>query len=392
MRNKKKSGCGCGCFGIVLAIMAIYIAIYTMIGGAGEKNLSESGAFQSTGGQGVRRVYEQLDDSQKMIYDQLLEGVPQGNLGFWFDQATQPMFDEAYTAFQYDHPECFWLSSGYRYNTERGGLKVDLATFNYWTYTSNPQMYIDQLNQKVDEIVAGGSQYSDTYDKVKYVHDYLVKHITYDHTAAEESNQTIRSTATEHALSVYGALVNGKSICGGYSESFYLLMNAMGVECYYLQGYAGEYHAWNYLKIDGNYYYMDVTWDDVNLKDANGQPEYPQGVVYTYFCITSEEMGRSHTPDERFEAPVGMAKDYNYFRQEGYYFETYHFAGVASAFQKQAGQQIMSVQFGSAAELTRALKDLIDNGRIHELGCFASGQSVSYGKDDSLYILTFYVK
>ena len=169
-------------------------------------------------------------------------------------------------------------------------------------------------------------------------------------------------------------------------------MNAMGVECHYLQGYAGEYHAWNYLKIDGNYYYMDVTWDDVNIKDANGELEYPQGVSYNYCCITGEELLRTHTPDEGILAPQSTATDYNYFRREGYYFEVYEFDAVSAAINSQVGQQIMSIQFGSSSELKRAVGDLIEKGSVFEIGCFKSGQEVSYGTDEDMYVLTFYMK
>ena len=58
-----------------------------------------------------------------------------------------------------------------------------------------------------------------------------------------------------------GALTYQKAICGGYSFGFqYILMRA-GLPAIYLTGDAGGgYHAWNYVKVDGQWYFADSTW------------------------------------------------------------------------------------------------------------------------------------
>jgi len=83
------------------------------------------------------------------------------------------------------------------------------------------------------------------FQKIVVLHDYLVKICKYDKT-------------TEHCVSVYGALVEGKAKCQGYAEAYRYLMEKVGIECYNVR-YPG--HVWNLVKLDGEYYHVDVTND-----------------------------------------------------------------------------------------------------------------------------------
>ena len=56
-------------------------------------------------------------------------------------------------------------------------------------------------------------------------------------------------------------------MCAGYAKAYQLILNRMGIECGYITGNAvndmvSGPHAWNYVRLDGNYYQVDVTWDD----------------------------------------------------------------------------------------------------------------------------------
>lgn len=336
-------------------------------------------------------VYSQLTSKQQEIYDALLAGVPEGETEFSFQNVTHEDFRLAYRAFGYDHPEFFWLSINFDTYSYGETLKAEVGVYNYWTYSMNRQKYVDDLNKKIASIVAGGRHYTSTYDKVKYVHDYLATNVKYDRDALDEIDSSFRSTSTEQTLSVYGALVNGKTVCGGYSESFYLLMNALGVECRYLQGYAGEYHAWNCLKIDGDYYYMDVTWDDYDtVIDSDDNVICDNGIVYSYFCITSDDLAKTHTPDSDFWSPDCNATDYNYFVRNGYYFTKYNFQAVRKAFNSQKGMDIVSVKFASEYEYKKAIADLINNYKIYDIELFKdkADTGYTYYHDDKMYIIS----
>ena len=50
---------------------------------------------------------------------------------------------------------------------------------------------------------------------------------------------------------------------------------------------SGGFHAWNLVQLDGEYYAMDVTWDD-----PLGSP--PERYKYDYFNLTDQAMSADH--------------------------------------------------------------------------------------------------
>ena len=332
--------------------------------------------------------YDMLNDTQKAAYRTLLAGLKKGQMNYTFEDITLAEFEHAYLEiFQYSNPEFFWLTNSFSYRPKGNDLEVTLIAYNYWKYSSNPEKYVNELNAKINQIVAGGSHLTDTYDKIKYVHDYLIQNLEYDYDNLDKINNTFKSTEIEQLLSVYGALINGKCVCGGYSESFLILTRAMGIESYYVEGIGGGAeggpHAWNYLKVDGEYYHMDVTWDDMELKDQSGTPVYPENITYTYFCITSNEMNKDHEPYPRIKTPVTTATKYNYFVREGLYFDYYDYNSAINAFKAQTGRPAFFIKFGSYTAYSQAFSELITNGKISNAGILANKQYYYSGNQNT---------
>lgn len=409
--NKRR---GCGCFGWVIVLIAIGFVLSLFTNGSDESTdklfdeteITTDNTYDTTEeetekpekednhGDIYNKVYPQLNSIQQGIYNTLLEGVARGENNYKFNNVTLQDFDRAFTAFSYDHPEFFWLSTSYTYSYSTKPLTIELEPYSYWVYTFNPDKYVNSLNAEVDKIVKGASRCTTTYDKVKYVHDYLAENVIYDYDMLDELDSSFRSTSTEQGLSIYGALVNGKAVCGGYSETFFFLMNKLGVDCHYIQGDAGGYHAWNCLEIDGEYYYMDVTWDDIDTqKDDAGNVLNDNGVVYRYFCVTSGEFSRTHTPDSDFIVPYANDTDYDYFKHSGYYLEKYDFQAASEALSRQAKQEIVSLKFGSKYELDRAVDDLLNSDRFSDISSFGKykNKTLWYNTDEDVYVLWIYL-
>ena len=122
----------------------------------------------------------------------------------------------------------------------------------------------DETKQVVDkcaaiykEIIKDGM--SDT-EKVTAIHDYLIYHA--DYTANGDTTQ-----ATERNCRVAGLVLDGSAVCSGYANTFYLFCKAAGLDCEYVRGESVPKkddfgHAWNRVKVDGKWYYVDCTWDD----------------------------------------------------------------------------------------------------------------------------------
>lgn len=134
------------------------------------------------------------------------------------------------------------------------------------------------------------------YEKELAIYEYILTHCTYGF--LEED--------VDDSYNVYGALLKGKAVCNGYAQTFMLLTSCAGLETQMIYGDAGgESHAWNCIKLDDEWYMVDVTWDDP-VPDASGRK------YYAYFNVTSDYLRVNHTWNEEC-FPECTAQKYNYF-------------------------------------------------------------------------------
>jgi hypothetical protein len=145
------------------------------------------------------------------------------------------------------------------------------------------------MNQRADSIIKKVIKKGmDDGQKVMAIHDYLADYITYD------MKNYKRNTIPAKSYTAYGALVKKVAVCDGYTHAMDLLMKKAGIESHRVvgKGYhpdgSGEAHSWNLLKVKGAYYYLDMTWDDRDIKD---KPD----ARYKYFLVTQKELSRDHT-------------------------------------------------------------------------------------------------
>lgn len=135
--------------------------------------------------------------------------------------------------------------------------------------------------------------------KVRALHDYLIRHTTYD-----ESALSRETYATEPIHNAVGALVNRLAVCDGYAKAFKLLCNKAGIQCEVVLGEASDGagniigHAWNVVMVDGLWYQIDVTFDDPLISNKTAA-EYEAGdnLSYDYYLITDAIIYVDHTPD-----------------------------------------------------------------------------------------------
>lgn len=152
------------------------------------------------------------------------------------------------------------------------------------------------------DIIAQLTPDMDDYEKLKFFHDYLI--LTCENDKEDKYSDTI-----------YGALVRKKALCEGYSKAFSYLCNLAGIENVIVTGDTGVPHMWNMVKLKGNWYHVDVTWDnpDDTLREA-----YPDIILYQYFMVTDSVIKNNHTiRTEPVEPPKAYGTEENYFVREG---------------------------------------------------------------------------
>ena len=97
------------------------------------------------------------------------------------------------------------------------------------------------------------------FEREEYINNYIIDNCRYDEEAAE--NNDVQGNEND----AYGALVDGKAVCEGYARAFQLLCNKANIDCVLLSGTAdSDNHAWNGVKISGDWYQIDVTWNDTD--------------------------------------------------------------------------------------------------------------------------------
>lgn len=221
-------------------------------------------------------------------------------------------YDEIHSEFERvlrDHPELFWVTGGGQ------GMASSVGVMQvYWF---RPEIYgdIDEVPQKeaammacVDDLIAKCPDGSE-YDKARWVHDVLVTNVEYDENVYYSNIGALdENVPYDYAYTAYGALINRKAVCAGYSKAYQLILNRMGIECGCITGTAVNElgpgpHAWNYVRLDGDYYLVDVTWDDPIGPGNTGNT-----IRHDYFAITDQEMSRNHTPDSEQDIPKCAGK------------------------------------------------------------------------------------
>lgn len=90
-------------------------------------------------------------------------------------------------------------------------------------------------------------------EKIRAVHDWIVKNTAYD--IANYNAGTI----PREDYSLVGVMLNHTGVCEGYADTFRYFCDVLDIECGTV---ASSNHAWNKVKLDGEWYYIDVTWDD----------------------------------------------------------------------------------------------------------------------------------
>lgn len=213
--------------------------------------------------------YDMMDDKGKSLYKQMYANAKALNRSFSpIVPIGEKQLRNVFFAVYNDHPEIFWLDSGYSGKLDGSGkvIEIDLRFNSTIDDFDNAKIrFTDCANQYLAQIDGGLSD----FEKETLAHDLLVDNIEYN----------LRAPLNQSA---YSAMVNRETVCAGYARAMQYLCQQMGIPCYYCTGYAGESHAWNIISLDDGYYNVDVTWADTDPEN------------YEYFNKNDYDYSSSH--------------------------------------------------------------------------------------------------
>ncbi|WP_155592652.1 transglutaminase domain-containing protein [Lysinibacillus cavernae] len=152
------------------------------------------------------------------------------------------------------------------------------------------------VEQTLTNIIAPMHGLSDI-EKLQAAHDFIVL-------SAEYSKETEGSQYSPYTL-----LTENKGVCQAYALVLYRMLEMLGFEVQYVPGKVGEQlHAWVLVKLDSNWYHIDVTWDDP-LPDRKGE------VRYQYFLVSDRQLSQDHTWDYA-DFPAATSEKYTGIQEE----------------------------------------------------------------------------
>ncbi len=243
-----------------------------------------------------------LDEREQKVYHQLYKGIYdfKESIPIENDVLRQDDVGDFIVLFTAANPYVNYIGGSYTISLNKKGY-VTAVNVQYSMSKERAAAEREVLDRKIDSILSGMTRDMSQYEKVKYLHDYIVANCTYD----DKSDQP---------YSAYGCLVQGRCVCEGYTKAMIALCDRAGINAIPVIGQAGETgdgqgHIWNRIMVDDKWYNFDVTWDD---------PVGDMGeryVRYDYFGINDEEFGKTHRPDKNryMNYPSARSDDANYF-------------------------------------------------------------------------------
>lgn len=322
----------------------------------------------------INRILGRMQEKQELSVTGLKAGLD------------ETYIDKIFQCVLNDHPEYFYVD-GYTFTVYTLGSQLSKIEF---TGTYNMDLEEAKRRQAViltetEILLAGIDSNAGDYEKVKYVYETIIRNTEYNLDAPDNQN-------------IYSVFVNHSSVCQGYAKASQYLLNRLGVECSLVIGTVetGEGHAWNLVKVNNEYYYMDVTWGDASyqLEESEAQVEERSlpDINYDYLCVTTQQLLQTHTIGGVVSMPVCQATAANYYVQERAYFGTLDLGLMAEVFAgaKETGRKEVTLKCADYNVYQEIVRYLIDEQGIFDYLDNPDG-TIGYAQNEKQLSMTFWL-
>lgn len=249
--------------------------------------------------------YSQLpNDKMKIFYLAVLKSVREQKDSAFVSGSflTGDEIQRVLRSIDRDYPELFYVEffgEGCTFTIYVNGDRE--VKFRY-RYSESEQLrridenrqFIQYMSSRIPQSVRGSE-----YRIALWLHDLIAMNVEYDHAAAEAQGDDRH----EEAFSIEGCLSGKKAVCSGIARLYMMLCEYMNLWCTYIAGPTFQKmedrekniakslhrHAWNLLRFEESYTYVDVTWD---LQDGSSID-----VSHTYFGMSDQQCRRQHEPE-----------------------------------------------------------------------------------------------
>ena len=241
--------------------------------------------------------YQHLPKPQQAAYHAMKTGFAALSPGFSVPRLENRELSDIFFRLRLDCPEIFYVT-GFTYRFTPGAENVELLP-EYLFDKAKIRDHQKALASRVDKLARPAMNMTAS-EKERYIHDFICQNVRYDKLKKPYSHEII------------GPLGQGVGVCEGIAKSVKILCDALGLWCIIAVSEANpdqgvKYrHAWNILKLDGQYVHLDATFDNSLGHD---------GVIrYDYFNLDDKRLFRDHQP-VIYPVPACAASDRFYYRE-----------------------------------------------------------------------------
>lgn len=331
-------------------------------------------------------AYSKLSDERKELYLEIRDALTDFEEDVRLSSCDKAEISDVFQCVLNDHPEIFYVE-GYTYTEYTLGEILKKITFT-GSYRFRQDEILEKqklIDEYVDHCLGGIPADADDYTKVKYIYEYLIHHTEYDATVGDNQN-------------ICSVFIEGRSVCQGYAKATQYLLNKAGVFATLVLGHVvgGEGHAWNLVRIDGEYYYVDTTWGDASYQAVGASTGYPGEKIptinYDYLCVPTEQMNLTHTLDNVVELPECSSMAANYYVREGLYFTDWNEEQVARIFHEEyeKGSAYVTLKCVNEDVYRKMQEALIERQEVFRYLDCPEG-IVSYSDNEKQYSMSFWL-
>lgn len=196
-----------------------------------------------------------------------------------------------------NNPQFYWLGNSWSYGAWRASGDTDwylgsasLAVIDEYKNGETRRETSAQLAGVLNEYHEVVEGCETVYDKLMAVNDKI-----------DADTEYVSADDISHRTT--GCLLRRECVCEGYSKAFQLICNREGLgDNVFVEGIgysdgkggSSEAHGWNLVNFDGDWYYVDSTWNDIIIVDQYGNRLDNSGRWHDYFMKGSSFMEADH--------------------------------------------------------------------------------------------------
>jgi len=241
--------------------------------------------------------FQRLTKPQQAAYHAMKAGFAALSPSFSVPKLENRELSDIFFKLRLDCPEIFYVC-GFSYRFYPGADHVDLIP-EYLFEKNKIKDHQKALSARVSKLVRPAQNMTPA-EKELYIHDFICQNVRYDKLKKPYSHEII------------GPLGQGVGVCEGIAKSVKILCDALGLWCIIAISEADpargiKYrHAWNIIKLDGQYFHLDATFDT-----SLGQDGF---IRHDYFNIGDDRLFRDHQPVV-YPVPICTQNDRFYYRE-----------------------------------------------------------------------------